>query len=122
MAADVTTLVQILNGYLDEQQHLHHHQPKERRMDLITKDLIGISSSKDLLDLDSQVPSGWEKRLDLKSGKVYLQRSDSPTSSTITTITSNENDQKQKFQDLNFPPTCGGGGDEFTGFETSSII
>ncbi|CAA0836579.1 Unknown protein [Striga hermonthica] len=59
------------------------------------------------LDLDLQVPCGWEKRLDLKSGKVYLQRCNSSNSSSSTS------DPKprpppavaSKFQDLNFPPT-----------------
>uniref|UniRef100_A0A0V0HJ57 Putative ovule protein n=1 Tax=Solanum chacoense TaxID=4108 RepID=A0A0V0HJ57_SOLCH len=69
---------------------------------LITMDLLGGCRSLDSkeLDLDLQVPSGWEKRLDLKSGKVYLQRCNS-SSKTL--------EQKQqtvgKLQDLNFPPT-----------------
>ncbi|KAL9264986.1 hypothetical protein AKJ16_DCAP23612 [Drosera capensis] len=46
---------------------------------LITRDFLdgggggGDGDSKEL-DLDLHVPLGWEKRLDLKSGKVYIQR------------------------------------------------
>ncbi|XP_074286631.1 uncharacterized protein LOC141611879 [Silene latifolia] len=43
---------------------------------LVTRDFLGGCSfieSKEL-DLDLDVPSGWEKRLDLKSGNVYIQR------------------------------------------------
>lgn len=48
----------------------------EPKSGLITRDFLGgcfgIESKE--LDLDLHVPSGWEKRLDLKSGKVYIQR------------------------------------------------
>ncbi|KAI3708802.1 hypothetical protein L2E82_38266 [Cichorium intybus] len=70
---------------------------------LITRDLLGIGSQKDSsqeLDLDLQVPSGYEKRLDLKSGKVYLERCKS----------SNAWEEKQKiskFKNLN-QPSCSG--------------
>lgn len=51
---------------------------------LITRDFLGgcfgIDSKE--LDLDLHVPSGWEKRLDLKSGKVYIQRCNSTNSSS----------------------------------------
>ncbi|XP_051133818.1 protein CURLY FLAG LEAF 1-like [Andrographis paniculata] len=43
----------------------------------ITRDFLGGVDGKELEGLDLQVPSGWEKRLDLKSGKIYLQRSSS---------------------------------------------
>lgn len=105
MAADVGTLVRILNGYLDEQRS---------ESDAVTKDLFGCSpsscstsriiGSKDI-DLDLQAPSGWEKCLDLKSGKVYLQRSNSPISSSSTaTSTGKQVQEIQEVQDLNFPP------------------
>ncbi|XP_015080897.1 uncharacterized protein LOC107024428 [Solanum pennellii] len=84
MAAEVSFVVRIMNGSSDSSS-----SPA-----LITKDLLGGCRSLDSkeLDLDLQVPSGWEKRLDLKSGKVYLQRS--LQQKTIG-----------KLQDLNFPPT-----------------
>lgn len=104
MAADVSSLVRILNGHLDEQRSQSSDKEEDRRSrgasDLLTKDLLGSSAScssfsssrlksKDV-DLDLQVPSGWEKRLDLKSGKVYLQRCNSPISSSSTMTTSSE--------------------------------
>uniref|UniRef100_A0A7N1A5J1 GIR1-like zinc ribbon domain-containing protein n=1 Tax=Kalanchoe fedtschenkoi TaxID=63787 RepID=A0A7N1A5J1_KALFE len=64
----------------------HHSQDDQRHLvgnetPLITRDLLGESFSKidhtQELDLDLQVPAGWEKRLDLKSGKVYLQKCNS---------------------------------------------
>ncbi|KAJ8556049.1 hypothetical protein K7X08_022807 [Anisodus acutangulus] len=62
---------------------------------LITRDLLGGCCTIDSkeLDLDLKVPSGWKKRLDLKSGKVYLQRSNSSNNQTVG-----------KFQDFNSPP------------------
>jgi hypothetical protein len=48
----------------------------EKSTALITRDLLGGSSSSSMLsnesqelDLDLQVPNGWEKRLDLKVGQ-----------------------------------------------------
>nr|XP_016479042.1 PREDICTED: uncharacterized protein LOC107800390 [Nicotiana tabacum] len=71
---------------------------------LITRNLLGGCSTLDSkeLDLDLQVPSGWEKRLDLKSGKVYLQKK------SCSNYFSSMNKQPKyqtvgKFQDLNFP-------------------
>ncbi|GFP92749.1 hypothetical protein PHJA_001419200 [Phtheirospermum japonicum] len=86
MAADVSSLVRVMNGG-DTNDSGKSTAP-------ITRDLLGGCCTLDSkeLDLDLQVPSGWEKRLDLKSGKVYLQRS--TNKSPIS-----------KFQDLNFPPT-----------------
>ncbi|ERN14794.1 hypothetical protein AMTRI_Chr02g212830 [Amborella trichopoda] len=77
MAADVSSLFQILNNK-DEQVKTNDGKV------LITRDLLGSKE----LDLDLEVPSGWEKRLDMKSGKIYLQK------------------QKayKELQDLNFPP------------------
>ncbi|KAL3643141.1 hypothetical protein CASFOL_013956 [Castilleja foliolosa] len=53
-----------------------------------TTDLLAgcctLDSSKEL-DLDLQVPCGWEKLLDLKSGKIYLQRCNSSTLKRTTT-------------------------------------
>ena len=73
MAADVTSLVRILAGgvYKDEKhQTVGNESNCERSTVLITRDLLGGSSKSvaesQELDLDLQVPSGWEKRLDLK--------------------------------------------------------
>ncbi|CAM8948873.1 unnamed protein product [Rhodiola kirilowii] len=57
---------------------------------LVTRDLLGQSSfspTSDVtqeLDLDLKVPAGWEKRLDLKSGKVYLENCSSQNSQSAT--------------------------------------
>lgn len=88
MAAEVSSLIRVLGGgggYKEEQQKKHHHHRTvgnesshggdQKPTALITRDLLGGSSieSKEL-DLDLQVPSGWEKRLDLQSGRVYIQK------------------------------------------------
>ncbi|XP_054813697.1 uncharacterized protein LOC129314317 [Prosopis cineraria] len=83
MAADVSSLVQILGGggcKDDQHRPAVNDSTREKPVALITRDLLGGTSncvveSQDL-DLDLPVPSGWEKRLDLESGKVYIQRCD----------------------------------------------
>ncbi|KAL2473334.1 hypothetical protein Fot_49070 [Forsythia ovata] len=104
MAAEVSSLVRVIDGG-DMNESAGVGGGKSTA--LITKDFLGgccTLESKEL-DLDLQVPSGWEKRLDLKSGKVYIQRCNSSNSSSSTS----ENKQQKtksvaKFQDLNFPP------------------
>ncbi|GJR45323.1 hypothetical protein Tco_1313426 [Tanacetum coccineum] len=82
---------------------------------LITRDLLGggggfgggDDSAKEL-DLDLHVPSGYEKRLDLKSGKVYLQRCKSPNNGSSSSSDHKQQNSDQtvsKLQDLNFPPS-----------------
>lgn len=103
MAAEVSSLFRILNGYKEEKQpqQIKSGEPNTP----ITRDLLGGCSkngSKEL-DLDLQVPNGWEKRLNLKSGEIYLQRCNSPVSSSH----SNSRQQQRsvpELQDLNFPP------------------
>lgn len=75
MAADVSSLFRVLNGYSDDQHlSLGSDSSGEKSTALITRDLLGGGSSSKLanesqeLDLDLQVPNGWEKRLDLKVG------------------------------------------------------
>jgi hypothetical protein len=111
MAADVSSLVRLINtinGYKEEQQHSNHESsPAAKSTVLMTRDLLGGCSTLDSkeLDLDLQVPSGWEKRLDLKSGKVYLQRCNSPNTSSSSSEHRHHNSQTHpKLQDLNFPP------------------
>ncbi|KAL8461916.1 hypothetical protein ACS0TY_032309 [Phlomoides rotata] len=96
MAADVSSLVRLINGG-DSNESGKSTAP-------ITRDLLAGCSTLDSkeLDLDLQVPCGWEKRLDLKSGKVYLQRCNSSNSSSSTT--ENKSESRKKLQDLNFPP------------------
>lgn len=106
MAADVSTLIRILGrgGYKEEkQQHRTAANDGEKSSALITRDLLGGGSSVESqeLDLDLQVPTGWEKRLDLQSGKVYIQRCN--TMDTPSPVPENKNNVKPKFQDLNFP-------------------
>lgn len=80
MAADVSSLLRVLNGYNKEDQHrtVGNDSNSEKSTAPITRDLLGggsnpfsSSTSKIVvdsqeLDLDLQVPNGWEKRLDLK--------------------------------------------------------
>ncbi|KAL8171688.1 hypothetical protein V2J09_023492 [Rumex salicifolius] len=69
----------------------------------ITRDFLGGCSaieSKEL-DLDLQVPAGWEKRLDLKSGKVYIQRCIQPSSPSTNHTSQTQSSYFSKTQDLN---------------------
>lgn len=112
MAAEVSSsLIRVLAGYKDEDSNrtaaLGNSQESSA---LVTRDLLGQSSNladSQELDLDLQVPSGWEKRLDLKSGKVYIQRSQTPDSPLNSDSKQQQmiNQTESKFQDLNFPPS-----------------
>lgn len=74
MAADVSSLVRVLNRYKGDRTA--GNDSKTTMSSLITQDLLGggggsasdhsINNEFQELDLDLQVPSGWEKRLDLK--------------------------------------------------------
>nr|XP_043621780.1 uncharacterized protein LOC122593434 [Erigeron canadensis] len=109
MVTDVNYLCSLMN----QQQAIMNDS---RSTALITRDLLGgggggggcdVDSGKEL-DLDLHVPSGYEKRLDLKSGKVYLQRCKSPNTSSTSSDHKQQdsNDQTMsKLQDLNFPPS-----------------
>lgn len=108
MVTDVTYLCSVIN----QQQGMMNDSKSTA---LITRDLLGggggggggdLDSSKEL-DLDLHVPSGYEKRLDLKSGKVYLQRCKSPNTSSSSSDQKQENSDQtvSKLQDLNFPPS-----------------
>lgn len=72
MAAEVSSLIRVLggggNGYKDEQHRTVGNEPHgEKSTALITRDLLGGSGNESQeLDLDLQVPTGWEKRLDLQ--------------------------------------------------------
>ncbi|CAA7062066.1 unnamed protein product [Microthlaspi erraticum] len=108
MAADVSSLVRLLSVYNDDRAVVKESAGAKSTAALMTRDLLGSGrgggGDRSLeLDLDLQVPTGWEKRLDLKSGKVYLQRCNSTSSSSITT-TEQSNQTVPTFQDLNFPP------------------
>ncbi|KAK6934711.1 hypothetical protein RJ641_034866 [Dillenia turbinata] len=100
MATEVSSLVRVLYGSGEEQKH-GGVGVDEQSKGLVTRDLLGCCSSfsddvnSKELDLDLQVPSGFEKRLDLKSGKVYIQRCKSPVQSS----------GQKELQDLNFPPS-----------------
>ncbi|XP_062015897.1 uncharacterized protein LOC133732375 [Rosa rugosa] len=112
MAAEVSSLFRVLSGYNDDQQHLGmgSESSGEKSTALITRDLLGggssssskLSNESQELDLDLQVPNGYEKRLDLKSGKVYLQRS---SAVSVPDHQSHTNPTVSKMQDLNFPPS-----------------
>ncbi|XP_022930640.1 uncharacterized protein LOC111437042 [Cucurbita moschata] len=106
MAAQVSSLIRVLAGYKDQD----NRAALEESTALTTRDLLGQSSNladSQELDLDLQVPSGWEKRLDLKSGKVYIQRSQTPDSPLNSDSKQRQmkNQTESKSQDLNFPPS-----------------
>lgn len=69
MAADVSYLLRALTGYKDDRT-VANNPVAGKSTAMVTRDLLGGgASSRDdsqELDLDLQVPSGWEKRLDLK--------------------------------------------------------
>ncbi|KAK7342847.1 hypothetical protein VNO80_25803 [Phaseolus coccineus] len=73
----------------------------EKSRTMITYDFFGGSSSlqPQELDLDFHVPSGWKRHLDLKSGKVYIER----CNSSVSEFKSQMNQVDPKLQDLNFP-------------------
>ncbi|CAH8258652.1 unnamed protein product [Arabidopsis lyrata] len=108
MAADVSSLVRLLSGYKDDRAVVKDSAGAKSTAALMTRDLLGSGiggGDRSLeLDLDLQVPTGYEKRLDLKSGKVYLQRCNSTSSSSITNAAEQSNQTVPTFQDLNFPP------------------
>ncbi|CAK8534716.1 unnamed protein product [Lathyrus sativus] len=105
MAAEVSSLIRVLGGggYKEEQHRtVGNESHSEKSTALITRDLLGGSGNESQeLDLDLQVPTGWEKRLDLQSGKVYIQRCNTLPSSPISEM----KPTTPKFQDLNFPST-----------------
>ncbi|XP_059666689.1 uncharacterized protein LOC132312364 [Cornus florida] len=110
MAAEVSTLVRIMEGYKEDQK-VEETSGGGKSTVLITRDLLGGCCTLDSeeLDFDLQVPSGWEKRLDLKSGKVYLQRRSSPNTSPSYPSSDRKqvtNQTVPKLQDLNFPPSA----------------
>ncbi|KAJ7948945.1 Filamentous hemagglutinin transporter [Quillaja saponaria] len=90
MAADVSSLMRFLSGSVykeDQHRTVGNESGCEKSTAPITRDLLGGSSKfvdSQELDLDLQVPSGCEKRLDLKSGKVYIQRCNSLNSPAIS--------------------------------------
>ncbi|KAK4439564.1 hypothetical protein Salat_0291300 [Sesamum alatum] len=108
MAADVSSLVRLMNG-----ADTNDSASSGKSTAPITRDLLGGCCTLDSkeLDLDLQVPCGWEKRLDLNSGKVYLQRCNSSNSSSSTSENKPQSSKAKakaaaaRFQDLNFPPT-----------------
>ncbi|KAK2423784.1 hypothetical protein P8452_52917 [Trifolium repens] len=113
MATEVSSLIRVLGGggggYKDEKQHrtVGNESHGEKSTALITRDLLGGSSSIESqeLDLDLQVPTGWEKRLDLQSGKVYIQRCNTLTTSPNSEQKNQMKSTTPKLQDLNFPST-----------------
>ncbi|CAL9215232.1 unnamed protein product [Arabidopsis halleri] len=118
MAADVSSLVRILGRYKDDRTVVKDSTGPRSTVALMTRDLLGSGGcvgggggegdEQSLeLDLDLQVPNGWEKRLDLKSGKVYLQQQRNSTSSSSSSHNHHADQTNQavpRFQDLNVPP------------------
>lgn len=114
MAADVSSLHRVLSGYKDDLT-VGNESGGPKSTALITRDLLGVGvggsaftdakhDQSQELDLDLHVPNGWEKRLDLKSGRVYLQRCNSTYSSSSSDGTKHQtNPTVAKLQDLNIP-------------------
>ncbi|CAL0310254.1 unnamed protein product [Lupinus luteus] len=113
MATEVSSLIRVLGGGGDkeEKQRHHHHcvvgneSHRDKSTALITRDLLGGSSIESQeLDLDSQVPSGWEKCLDLKTGRVSIHRCKTLESPPMfeQKLKVKETSPK-KLEDLNFP-------------------
>lgn len=76
MAAEVSSLIRVLGrggGYKEEQHRtVGNESHGEKSTALITRDLLGGSSNESQeLDLDLQVPTGWEKRLDLQVRSLF---------------------------------------------------
>ncbi|KAL6546975.1 hypothetical protein OROMI_022696 [Orobanche minor] len=94
MAADVSSLVRTMNGGGGggANDSASSSAAAGESTAPMTLDLLDSME----LDLDLQVPYGWEKRLDLKSGNIYLERCSSSQS-----IRSQQNIQKSV--DLDFP-------------------
>ncbi|PPE01868.1 hypothetical protein GOBAR_DD01135 [Gossypium barbadense] len=82
MAADVSSLHRVLSGYKDDLM-VGNESGGAKPTALITRDLLGgggggaggaspfinmKTDQSEELNLDLQVPNGWEKRLDLKVG------------------------------------------------------
>ncbi|CAJ1958151.1 unnamed protein product [Sphenostylis stenocarpa] len=108
MAAEVSSLIRVMGGGYKEEQHrtVGNESHGEKSTALITRDLLGGSSIESQeLDLDLQVPNGWEKRLDLQSGRVYLQKCNTTTigSPPMSEHKLNAKPAGPKLQDLNFP-------------------
>ncbi|XP_030471586.1 uncharacterized protein LOC115689619 [Syzygium oleosum] len=111
MAADVSSTVGYMSGFSKEEgKHVRGGGGgggNEKPAALVTRDLLGglheIESRE--LDLDLQVPAGWEKRLDLKSGKIYIQRCNSLSSLSSSDPKRQADQRLAKLQDLNFPPS-----------------
>lgn len=69
MAADVSSLLRLLSGYKDDRAVVKESAGAISTAALMTRDLLGTERGGDRsleLDLDLQVPTGYEKRLDLK--------------------------------------------------------
>ncbi|CAF2115030.1 unnamed protein product [Brassica napus] len=109
MTADVSYIVRILGRYNDDRMTVKDSSGPGSSVALMTRDLLGSAGCGGddhalELDLDLKVPNGWEKRLDLKSGKVYLQQCNSTSSSSHLRHSDQSNQTVPRFQDLNDPP------------------
>ncbi|QCD96245.1 uncharacterized protein LOC114177874 [Vigna unguiculata] len=126
MAAEVSSLIRVMGGGYKEEQHrtVGNESHGEKSTALITRDLLGGSSIESQeLDLDLQVPSGWEKRLDLQSGKVYLQKCNTTTigSPPVSDHKLNAKAAGPKLQDLNFPSSSSSSNVLLNLFDESSL-
>ncbi|KAL6652022.1 hypothetical protein ACP70R_010947 [Stipagrostis hirtigluma subsp. patula] len=85
MAADVSSVARLLRG----------EAGKKGAPEIVTMDLLGgcgggAAGEDEVVDLDMTVPAGWERRLDLLSGKTFL--------------TPRHQSAQEGHHDLNLPP------------------
>ncbi|KAJ1272806.1 hypothetical protein BS78_06G230000 [Paspalum vaginatum] len=83
MAADVSSVARLLRG----------EAGKKGGPEIVTMDLLGgggAAPEDEVVDLEVTVPAGWERRLDLLSGKTFL--------------TPRHPSAQDSHQDLNLPP------------------
>ncbi|XP_061344589.1 uncharacterized protein LOC133290514 [Gastrolobium bilobum] len=106
MAGEARSLVEVLGGV---EQHLtvENESNSEKPKTLVTLDLLGGSSSIETkeLDFDLNEPIGWEKRLDLKSGKLHIQRRNTLGSPSVSEHKLRMNKAGPKHQGLNLTPS-----------------
>jgi len=89
LAADVSSVARLLRG----------EAVKKGGPEIVTMDLLGgcgggVAAEDEVVDLDVTVPAGWERRLDLLSGKTFL----TPRHQSV----------QGGHQDLNLPPPAAG--------------
>ncbi|KAE9585041.1 hypothetical protein Lal_00018214 [Lupinus albus] len=106
MVTEVSSLIRVLGGYKEEKKKKHHNRTVEnesygeKSTALITRDLLGGSF---IESQETEVPTGWEKRLDLKTGKVHIERCKTLDLQPMFQQKLNVKPSYPKLEDLHFP-------------------